>query len=606
MIDPRAIDRARLLLRILQRTELDAEGWARVARLVELLQYALRGRDGVAIRSAIAGLERVGALRGTLSAPAPAPRQRAAPRQPAGAPAALAAYFEATLTEVEDAAAEIRRIPHIEVDPAGPPAPGSSFTATVFLDTTAAQPGETVEAFVLRDPPDDLRELHVDVWLTASAHFAIEGPAIATVALQPQRERSTEARFTVAVRDPVPPDAGVPALRATFDFRLRASGSVRRELAIAGEPLAAPADAARTSGRMVAHGRSVPPHLAVTVNAARGRAGRYDVLVRTSRLGGLTLEDTWWLGADSEDFVGATMAAFTDPRSSPGARRRSLEGAGIAFFEAAPPRFKELYWRMVDAGEAPETMLLVSDERAVPWELMIPRRRGAGGAWDIRDALGVQCAIGRWHHDERLPPPQRIPLSDSLVLAPDYPYPLRLESAAAERDLVLAQFPGAEVPATFDALDACYAGTTASLLHFACHGHDGTLQAIDLLKDETLLAQQVFTSGLGQACRARRPLVFLNACEVGRPGVGLAGVGGFAAAFTDADAAGIVAPLWAVHDGVAHEVARAFYAMVAAEPQAGFAEILRRLRARAYGAGGADSFAAYCWYGDPRATAGAA
>jgi hypothetical protein len=232
---------------------------------------------------------------------------------------------------------------------------------------------------------------------------------------------------------------------------------------------------------------------------------------------------------------------------------------------------------------------------------MIPSRRTADGQYQQLRPLGVQCAIGRWHGDDYVCPGQVVPLQDSLVLAPTYNPPL--PQASAERDLILELFPGQSVPATFDELNAFYAAHTASLFHFVCHGRDATLQAIKLLQNQVLWANQVRPGGLGTACRKSRPLIFLNACEVGRPGAGLAAVGGFAASFIACDAGAIIAPLWAVDDGVAHQVAVTFYDTVKKKPGTPFANIVRELRAKAYAEGGEDSYAAYCFYGDPHAAA---
>jgi hypothetical protein len=234
---------------------------------------------------------------------------------------------------------------------------------------------------------------------------------------------------------------------------------------------------------------------------------------------------------------------------------------------------------------------------------MIPERLLSDGSWVTREPLGVECAVGRWHKSEYTVPGQRIPLQDSLVLAPDYRPPKRLPKATEERDLVLRLFPGYEVPATFDLLDAFYRDHAASLLHFVCHGRDAAVQAINLLQREYLTAQQVLGGSISSSCRASRPLVFLNACELGRPGAGLVSPGGFPTSFIESGAAGVVAPLWQVDDGVAHEVALAFYQSVKEEPSTPFAEILRRLRGRAYQVDGRDSFAAYVYYGDPLAAA---
>jgi hypothetical protein len=67
-------------------------------------------------------------------------------------------------------------------------------------------------------------------------------------------------------------------------------------------------------------------------------------------------------------------------------------------------------------------------------------------------------------------------------------------------------------------------------------------------------------------------------------------------------ASGVIAPLWSVKDSIAHQVAVEFYGRIEKEPRTPFAEILRDLRKRSYAdEGGEDTWAAYCFYGDPLA-----
>ena len=62
----------------------------------------------------------------------------------------------------------------------------------------------------------------------------------------------------------------------------------------------------------------------------------------------------------------------------------------------------------------------------------------------------------------------------------------------------------------------------------------------------------------------------------------------------------VVAPLWSVKDTFAHEVALDFYQAAIDDPQRPFADILKDIRAKSYAEGGAeDTYAAYCFYGDP-------
>jgi CHAT domain-containing protein len=96
----------------------------------------------------------------------------------------------------------------------------------------------------------------------------------------------------------------------------------------------------------------------------------------------------------------------------------------------------------------------------------------------------------------------------------------------------------------------------------------------------------------------------LNACEVGRPSPELVGVGGFAATFIGLGAGCVVAALWSVKDTVAHELATAFYDHLREYPDTSLAEILRKLRGRSYdeeNTAPEDTWAAYCFYGDPTA-----
>jgi CHAT domain len=624
VIDTKSLDRAQSALQSLQEKDLKPQEWRTVAEIVQRIQRALHVGDVDELNDAVSDLLRATSTRPDPSGRGPTvgrlpnggrPRSTGSPTttSPAGprvqVPGELVSAIGEATAAVKATTAEVARIPHIDLDTDVPVKPGQRFTVEVYLDKTPSRPWETAVAFELRDPPADLDD--ISVWLTATPHFAIDGPATNVIAVRRADDASTRARFALTVVDPVPADPDPPALSARFDYRLRASGSVRREVPIIladkiigdiqpQEAAAGAAPAASGQPGVVMQTRAAAPDLEVSV-APTSSSDVYKVVIKTGLLGGVEVEDDWHLSDDSATYVSETMASFLAKKAGELSRRRALEGAGMEFFDAAPKKFQDLFWRLVDEGTPPKTMLLISEERSVPWELMIPSRHRADGQYEQLDPLGVTCAIGRWHGEDYVSPGQRIPLHDSLVLAPAYNPPLA--TASAERDLVLEMFPGKNVPATFDELDEFYAANTASLLHFVCHGRDATLQAMKLLANEELWAHQIRPGGLGAACRKARPLVFLNACEVGRPGAGLAAVGGFAASFIASDAAAVIAPLWAVDDGVAHQVAVTFYQAVKNNPATPFADILRGLRSRAYAANGADSYAAYCFYGDPNASA---
>jgi CHAT domain-containing protein len=203
------------------------------------------------------------------------------------------------------------------------------------------------------------------------------------------------------------------------------------------------------------------------------------------------------------------------------------------------------------------------------------------------------------------------------VVAPRYAKD-PLKHAEEEVGIVLARIPGERIdPSSFLGLNDKLKTAKASLLHFACHG-------VDRMEDddgERLLdVQALQLEGTNQVLDSRsvrglpafrtffrqRPLVMLNACEVGRPAPALNGIGGLASSFIDLGAAGVIAPLWSVDDEVAFKVAQAVYLALAAKPAPTFAEVMRSVRTRAYVGDemGTDSYAAYCFYGDPLARPG--
>ena len=90
----------------------------------------------------------------------------------------------------------------------------------------------------------------------------------------------------------------------------------------------------------------------------------------------------------------------------------------------------------------------------------------------------------------------------------------------------------------------------------------------------------------------------MNACNEGRLKPALIGIDGLAPDFAELGASCVVAPVWSVEDKIAKDVAKRFYkGVLEGRP---FARILQDIRRDAYDdAKGSDSYAAYCFFGDP-------
>lgn len=504
----------------------------------------------------------------------------------------------------------VRRTPHLDVSPAGRPAPGEVLQVEVFADAHAVRAGELSEDIVLSGDPGQ-RLFAIDVWLTGSSHFDAPSPRGRTLTIDRTAEVSTRARFAVRVKQDAP--AGTAVLCAYFFHRARPCGKVERTVEIAGAAAAVGVGGLRRvpSARVELDAQATPADVVVTIVDPTRNAQALQCRLSTTLLPANQQPEPsdWFLPQRSGDLVAELMREFVEPGLVASRRVLRLKGAGVKLFEAAPPAFQRLYWRLVDAGTPPRSILVQSQEPFIPWELMIPVRTTAAGR-EQRQPLGVECAIGRWVHEDNVAPPARVPLTDSYAVAPAYagpPGPNPLPHAQKEAALVTASVPGSVIaPADLDTIDTTLQGAGRSLIHFSCHGAESPGSGIQAMFLEgglnTLSSLEIGqVAGVVAACR-QKPLVFLNACEIGRPTVALVGIGGFAREFIALGASGVIAPLWSVRDSIAFRVAERFYAAIGEQPARAFADILRDIRALAYGsAAGEDTYAAYCFYGDPLA-----
>jgi hypothetical protein len=509
---------------------------------------------------------------------------------------------------METATQTIRRTPHMDVAPEAPLAPGTEFHVEIYADTREPKEGESSEDIEF-EAPAHLAEFFLEVTLFASGHFEILEPPPRTLKIERDREASEKLRAKLRVKT----EAQLAALRAelpgidrgsitaVFAYQGRPCGRVGRIVAL--RPEAERSEAEKESepvARIEVDPEARPADMMVTITADEVNDGRQFHCKVVTRWG--EYEGPWNLPSRAGDMVAAFMANFTAPGKSKAQLLAALKGAGMRLFEASPKVFQEAYWKLVDEGTPPETLAVVSEEPYFLWELMIPKR----GA-ETRPPLGVQCRVGRWITRHAAAAPQKIALSDSVVIVPQYKGSKVLQHAEAEMDLVRALFPGEAVrPATYEAIRETLLQAPGSLIHFACHGKEssGVDQVLELDGDGALSTTEVEgEEAFVKAFRERRPMVFLNACEVGRLQPSLNGAGGFASTFIALGARGVIAPMWAVKDTEAHEIAKQIYENL--QPGELLSELLRRIRERAYEGdkAGEDTWAAYCLYGDPLAAA---
>jgi len=252
--------------------------------------------------------------------------------------------------------------------------------------------------------------------------------------------------------------------------------------------------------------------------------------------------------------------------------------------------------------ERAATMLLLTEESAVPWELA-----ALGGARDITSTaggsspfLGAHFAIGRWPIAESVasspvPDPRPIDVRKTALVRADYdgvgdgwrPLPGAVSEVAA---LARDYSPADEWSPVIDDVKDNLLFSDVDVIHFALHGQvddapgqsglvllrkDGDKVRPAYLSADAILS--LLTRDPGPPL-PRHPFVFLNACQVGQGNELLGDYAGLAAALIAAGARAVVACIWNVNDGVAGSISREFYRRTDAGETP--AEILRSVRTR--------------------------
>lgn len=284
-----------------------------------------------------------------------------------------------------------------------------------------------------------------------------------------------------------------------------------------------------------------------------------------------------------------------------------IRALGIELFTALLHEdLRQLLW---EHRERLRGLQVMTNEPHVPWELVHlcpPDGSWPDGSWFLAD-LGLV----RWleHLGGPFPPP-RFSLDEAVAVAPHYPpgsgweLPGVDEEVAHLRDLFTVR----EVPATRRDVRRALA-EPFDLFHYAGHGTAAPgagldaelLLGVDVGPDlattkETLpsllVRHERITAG------GRRPMVVLNACQVGSGQQRLAGLGGFAEAFLVAGAGIVVAPLWSVGDEPAVAFVHRLYDRLRAGDDVSTASLAARQHAREHGE---LSWLAYTVHANPEA-----
>ncbi len=269
--------------------------------------------------------------------------------------------------------------------------------------------------------------------------------------------------------------------------------------------------------------------------------------------------------------------------------RRVLCRVGYNLYDRLLPKpLQELCWTL--RGRGMKSVLVLSDDPHIPWELIKPYRQNAatGDFEDEDDFWGESFALAHWLRGR--PPPERLALQRVVACASGAGK--EAPPGTAARDLGVAGFvalpplpsdaalPAADEElqvlrslassgATVEVLPALKARVCEALerggfdvLHLACHGSFGGATAADasaLLLEDGLFQAAELSPKMAGPLRRSMPLVFFNACHSGRTGFALTGLGSWGARLVQLGCGGFLGALWPVTDRAALAFARAFY-----------------------------------------------
>jgi hypothetical protein len=253
-----------------------------------------------------------------------------------------------------------------------------------------------------------------------------------------------------------------------------------------------------------------------------------------------------------------------------------------------------------------ESIRLMSWEPYIPWELIklaIPSEQKSD------DRFLSEYGMVRWLNGRSAA--RDLPLADWRYYAATYPNNpsdnVTKEVAFFATDLANRGIQAVPVDSNYGAFLGAIQNPSFDVFHIACHGQakENNIENAELiLTDELVNGRPQFVSisasVVAKSARfaARRPLIFLNACEAGRTGKSLTAWGGWPARLIGAGAGVVVGASWPVRDVVSNRFATAFYEALLGGVTLAEAATAARTEAAKFGDA---TWLAFKVFGDPHA-----
>jgi hypothetical protein len=280
---------------------------------------------------------------------------------------------------------------------------------------------------------------------------------------------------------------------------------------------------------------------------------------------------------------------------------------GTLFDDLIPGELQQLLWQHRNDLES---IQVLSSEPFIPWEMVLLKEPGQSISPD--DRFLAEMGLVRWIYSGWPPEHLRIRPGRARYVIPNYPDTRYvLPEALQEADFLVQAYGASAVePQPVPVRKLLEAGGAFDLLHFACHasaeGDDisqGRIILQGFIEGQTYIPAPFDATTVKQYSRlngtdATRPIVVLNACQAGRAGYRLSGIGGFAESFLSKGAGAFIGALWSVGDAPARTFTETFYK----ELNAGRTVAQAAIEARKAAKGRDATWLAYVVYAHPQAT----
>jgi hypothetical protein len=297
----------------------------------------------------------------------------------------------------------------------------------------------------------------------------------------------------------------------------------------------------------------------------------------------------------------------SDPATSAKAVEERLKRVGQNLWKLLPEGFRSLYAREKEAWRD-TSLLLYSDEPHLPWELIWPYGEG----WEDSDPWCLTLRLSRWlRRDEQGSgnpgAPGFLPLSSIACVAPE---DSGLAATASERAFLqqllepLGVRDVSPVQSDYEAVMGLLRSQIYDWLHVSAHGTFSAdlpdqSSTLWLEEHEAITPQHLIGPEVEDHLRRVRPAFFFNACQAGRLGWNLTGLGGWAARLIACGAGMFLGPLADVEDETALLMAISLYKALVLDKKT-IAEATRQARKVVRNTGD-PSWLAYSLYAHPNA-----